>query len=75
MARHALSHNERHKTCNGLYLGMVVPIYSIVGKCIMYDSYSFAALQLALSTGSNLNGKINIISVHYTYVYLPTTLL
>ena len=31
IVRHALSHNEHHKTRNGWYSGMVVPIYSIVG--------------------------------------------
>ena len=38
----------------------------------MHDSYSFvAAFQLALSYGSNLNGKINIISVRYIFYLQP----
>ena len=34
MACRALLHNERYKTCNGWYSGMVAPIYSIVGAHI-----------------------------------------
>ena len=41
----------------------------ITELCILvYDSYSFiATLQLALSIDSNLNEKMNIISVHYIF--------
>ena len=34
IVRCALSHNEGHKTRNGWYSGMAVPIYSIVGILI-----------------------------------------
>ena len=37
MVCRVLSHNKRHKTCNGWYSGMVVPIYSIVGILILYS--------------------------------------
>ena len=37
MVCHMLSHNKRHKTCNGWYSGMMAPIYSIVGILILYS--------------------------------------
>ena len=37
MVYRGLSHNEHHKTRNGSYSGMVVPIYSIVGILILYS--------------------------------------
>ena len=37
MVRHAQSHNGRHKSRNGWYLGMVVPISSILGLLILYS--------------------------------------
>ena len=37
MVRRAWSYNGRHKTRNGWYLGMVVPISSILGLLILYS--------------------------------------
>ena len=37
MVHHAQSHNGRHKAHNGWYLGMVVPISSILGLLVLYS--------------------------------------
>ena len=58
-----------------LHFCYTAQLYSYVAHAYVYNRISYicfvAAFQLALmiSIGSNLNGKINIFSVHYIFTY------